>query len=233
MSQLDEVAVPCRWTRAGTDFRCAARSKRLAFESLPAAMLATLEANIAYLEDAASKSHRKPLQRSTATGLRGDERSNDLPDLIDIVKQLRSTKKPKTSSSCPRKGAPSLRTLSSRNRTIENPDALDRRLDRRSRQSKPGFASRESKDTADGGWILIDLGTVVAHVFTPGIASVLQSRATLGRDGVAPSAGFVKSRPRPRRGAPNFEFVKKAGIWIFLVCFVASVVGVALVAVSR
>jgi len=30
-----------------------------------------------------------------------------------------------------------------------------------------GFAPARSEGYADGGWILIDLGTVVAHVFTP------------------------------------------------------------------
>jgi hypothetical protein len=43
----------------------------------------------------------------------------------------------------------------------------------------------------------------------------------------------VKARHRSRRSRQTFEFLKKAGIWIFLFCFLASVVGVALVTVAR
>jgi hypothetical protein len=46
----------------------------------------------------------------------------------------------------------------------------------------------------------------------------------------------VKDRPRSRRSRRarrTTELLKKAGIWIFLACFVASVVGVALVTIGR
>jgi hypothetical protein len=46
----------------------------------------------------------------------------------------------------------------------------------------------------------------------------------------------VKDRPRSRRSRRSrqtVELLKKAGIWIFLACFVASIVGVALVTIGR
>ena len=96
-----------------------------------------------------------------------------------------------------------------------------------------GFAVARTEGYADGGWILIDLGPIVVHVFTPGAAGVLQPRAPVG-------LGPGRRAGPDRRMSPKLETraarslrqtLIKAGIWIFLVLFVFSVVGVAVVTV--
>ena len=53
----------------------------------------------------------------------------------------------------------------------------------------------------------------------------------MGRSGSPASALLM--RPRTRRERALRENLKKAGIWVFLVIFVLSVVGVAVVTVAR
>jgi hypothetical protein len=53
----------------------------------------------------------------------------------------------------------------------------------------------------------------------------------MGRGRTAPGPELVKLKTRKQRRAA--DLAKKLGIWFFVLCFVASIVGVALITVSR
>ncbi len=90
-----------------------------------------------------------------------------LPDLLDVVRDAALDKKAEDVTILPLEGrtivadAFVVATGRSNIQTRSIADAIT------AAARQAGFAVARTEGYADGGWILIDLGTVVAHVFTP------------------------------------------------------------------
>ena len=95
------------------------------------------------------------------------ERSGSLPDLIEIVRDAALDKKAEEVLVLPLEGrtivadAFVIATGRSNVQTRSIADAIVEAA------KAAGFRVARTEGYNDGGWILIDLGTVVAHVFTP------------------------------------------------------------------
>jgi ribosome-associated protein len=90
-----------------------------------------------------------------------------LPDLTDVVRAAALDKKAEDLAILPLEGrtivadAFVIATGRSKIQTRSIADGITQAV------RDAGFAVARTEGYADGGWILIDLGTVVAHVFTP------------------------------------------------------------------
>ncbi|MDQ2908552.1 MAG: ribosome silencing factor [Candidatus Eremiobacteraeota bacterium] len=96
--------------------------------------------------------------------MKGDR---SLPDLIDVVREAALDKKAEDVTVLPLGGrtiiADSFLIATGRSKiqTRSIADAITVAV------RDAGFAVARTEGYSDGGWILIDLGTIVAHVFTP------------------------------------------------------------------
>src|SRR5271169_6506280 len=111
-----------------------------------------------------SKPHPKPSPHSPRTPVEGD---HALPDLIDLVRDAALDLKAEDVTTLPLDGrtivadAFLVATGRSKIQTRSIADAIVERA------RGAGYPVARTEGYLDGGWILIDLGTVVAHIFTP------------------------------------------------------------------
>jgi ribosome-associated protein len=120
------------------------------------------------------------LQLSNATPLFRTGR-NALPDLVDIVRTAAEDKKGEDIAILDLDGrtivADAFVVVTGRSK-IQTRSIADAITDAARENS---FAVARTEGYADGGWILIDLGPVVAHIFTPELRSFYNLERLWGR----------------------------------------------------
>ena len=115
----------------------------------------------------ASIRHRKRQQRCARCGSPNQERTNFLVELLETVRQAALDKKAEDVQTIDLVGKSILAdtfviaTGRSKIQTRSIADAIALSL------REHGFGAARIEGYADGGWILLDAGSVIVHVFTP------------------------------------------------------------------
>jgi ribosome silencing factor RsfS/YbeB/iojap len=162
MTHLDEIVYLADSLEPGREYPGRAALLRVAYTDLAAAMRLVLRSSADHL-----RAQGRAVAPLTALVLQRYEGTTSLPDLIDLALEAAEEKK-----------AEDLVTLQLSGRTIVA-DAFIIATGRSKIQTRAiadavseavrgaGYAKPRTEGYVDGGWILIDLGAVIVHVFTP------------------------------------------------------------------
>lgn len=162
MSRLDAIVYLADALEPGRDYPERAEFLAIAMRDLDAAMRAVLNSSVTCL-----RSRGAMLAPQTLAAIQTYEERSLPPTLIEIAREAAEDKKAEDVVIVPLEGRTLIADyfLIATGRSKVQTRGIADEITERARAA--GFPVARREGYSDGGWILLDFGTVVAHIFTP------------------------------------------------------------------